>query len=108
MLKLAQMKLNKEEIKKIAEAFLDKNNISRISVGEPVFFNSAYTGNSLKINHWSVPYEYKVFENEVAAIRIDDTTGKIIHVMTKHGYEYINGERTPEPIEDDGEDWSDI
>jgi hypothetical protein len=101
------MRSTSEEVSKIAKDFLEKNEIEYVSISKPMFFNSSYTGNKLNIDHWSVPYEYKVFQNENAFIEIEDESKKIIHVVTKHGFEYIDGVDKAED-NDDGENWDDI
>jgi hypothetical protein len=100
------MKSTSEEIFKIAKDFLEKNSIEYISIDKPTFFNANYTGNDLKTNHWSIPYNYKVFETESAFIKIEDDTKNIIYIIHKHGYSYPNGVKETVEYEDDGEDWN--
>jgi hypothetical protein len=103
------MKSTKTEIEKIAKDFLDKNKIAFTALGESQFNNASQAGNELKIDYWSVPYEYKVFDTEMAFVIIDDVTQKIKHIMTKHGYSYINGEKEEVlNAENDDESWDDL
>lgn len=96
------VKSSAAEIKKAAETFLKEKNIAHTSVGEPM---PPPPGTEVVV--WSVPYDYQVFQEETAFVEIDDETRGIRRVRTKHGYDYVNGQKAPEPA-DDGEDWSDL
>ncbi len=106
-IKSASMKSSSTDIEKVAQNFLKEKNIAFVSIDKPVFSPGGKMEGLIAPDYWTVSYEYKVFGIEQAFIKIDDQTQKIIHVTTKHGYEYINGENKVKD-EDDGEDWSDL
>lgn len=101
------MKSSIEDIKKIAQDFLIKNDIEHVALGEPVFYEASYGGSSLQVDHWSVAFKYKVFDIETAFIEINDADKKIIYILTKHGYDFVDGVEE-DRVDDDDEDWSDI
>jgi hypothetical protein len=95
-------------IREIAQKFLEEKRINFLSIGEPKFQQISET---IDIPHWTVPYEYKIFEIEDAFIEIDDATHNIFYVLTKHGRRYINGGGAfaPEQVKEEDEDnWDDI
>ncbi len=100
------MKSTTYQIKEVALKFLAEKNIEYVSIGVPKY--EVGTQKTIDVPHWSVDYEYKVFDIEVAFIKIDDATQKIIFVLTKHGYEYVDGSDWDkrEEDDDDAEDWN--
>lgn len=76
-----------EDIKDVAIKFLQENNIAYESVNTARFVPVANPTNSEGLDYWVVPYEYMVFELEVAYIYISDQPVQAMYVLTKHGVE---------------------
>jgi hypothetical protein len=75
---------DKEEIELIAAQFLQKNEIKFTSIGKPRFEIITDGEKEIKKNFWTVSYEYKVFETELAFIYIDDESKEVLFILTKH------------------------
>lgn len=80
------MKHNSSEVTDIATLFLKKKNINYRSLSKPVFEENFRLENGQLLDIWVVPYEYKVFQDEAAYVHIDDASGKVLYILTKHGY----------------------
>jgi hypothetical protein len=94
------MRSTSEEISKIAKDFLEKNEIEYVSIDIPKYSVSSLNLNEKEIEHWSVGYEYKIFELVSAFIKIEDKSKKILFILTKHGRIFIDGVENKN-IEDD-------
>jgi hypothetical protein len=101
------MKSTSSDITTVAQNFLKEKEIVYTTLGEPKF--EILPTDGIDEPHWTVPYEYKVFEIEVAFIKIEDESTNVLHVLTKHGKRYLNGGSAFEKEKvDDDENWDDL
>lgn len=79
-----------QEIIAAAKGHLHKHKISYQRLGSYRFTQANDPRNTYREAYWTVPYEYKVFEEELAFIDIHDQTQEIMMVITKHGIPYAH------------------
>lgn len=71
-----------------AKDHLDKHKIAYHRLGSCRFKQASDPRNTYSEAYWTVPYAYKVFEEELAFIDIHDQTQEVMMVITKHGIPY--------------------
>ena len=75
-----------KKITEIAETYLKKKKITYTRLHPPKFEEHKKMRDQQLLDIWVVGYDYTVFQEETAYIYINDTTGKVLYVLTKHGY----------------------
>ncbi len=84
------MQSSQQEVKNLALHFLKENNIPYKSLEKPVAIKENDEGNNFGYDFWTIPFEYKIPENEMAFILIKDDSRSIICLLAKDGSHYVN------------------